>query len=67
LIFLKFASDKFEQHRLNLIADGKGKYIEMPDFCNMNNVFFLEESSRYLSRLPTQRPESRFHHGQPAV
>jgi type I restriction enzyme M protein len=47
LIFLKFASDKFEEHREKLIADGKSKYIEMPDFYNMSNVFFLEEISRW--------------------
>jgi type I restriction-modification system DNA methylase subunit len=47
LIFLKFASDKFEDHRKKLLADGKGKYIEMPDFYNMSNVFFLEETSRW--------------------
>jgi type I restriction enzyme M protein len=47
LIFLKFASDKFEQHRAKLIADGKQKYIEKPEFYNMSNVFFLEETSRW--------------------
>ncbi len=47
LIFLKFASDKFEQHRARLIAEGKEKYIEMADFYNMSNVFFLEETSRW--------------------
>jgi type I restriction enzyme M protein len=47
LIFLKFASDKFEEQRAKLIADGKEKYIEMPEFYNMNNVFFLEETSRW--------------------
>ncbi|MBL7854716.1 MAG: N-6 DNA methylase [Cyclobacteriaceae bacterium] len=47
LIFLKFASDKFEQHRAKLIAEGKEKYIEKPEFYNMNNVFFLEETSRW--------------------
>lgn len=47
LIFLKFASDKFEEHRKKLIAEGKEKYIEMPDFYNMSNVFFLEEISRW--------------------
>jgi type I restriction enzyme M protein len=47
LIFLKFASDKFEEHRKKLITDGKEKYIEMPDFYNMSNVFFLEEISRW--------------------
>lgn len=47
LIFLKFASDKFEEHRAKLIAEGKEKYIEKPEFYNMNNVFFLEETSRW--------------------
>lgn len=47
LIFLKFASDKFEEHRQKLIDEGKDKYIEMPDFYNMSNVFFLDETSRW--------------------
>jgi type I restriction enzyme M protein len=47
LIFLKFASDKFEEHRAKLITEGKEKYIEMAEFYNMNNVFFLEENSRW--------------------
>lgn len=47
LIFLKFASDKFEEHRKTLIAEGKEKYLEMSDFYNMSNVFFLDETSRW--------------------
>jgi len=47
LIFLKFASDKFEEHRAKLIAEGKEKYLEIADFYNMSNVFFLEETSRW--------------------
>lgn len=47
LIFLKFVSDKFEEHRTKLIAEGKEKYVEMPDFYNMSNIFFLEEISRW--------------------
>jgi type I restriction enzyme M protein len=47
LIFLKFASDKFEEHRAKLIAEGKDKYLELADFYNMSNVFFLEETSRW--------------------
>lgn len=47
LIFLKFASDKFEEHRKTLLAEGKEKYLEMPDFYNMSNVFFLDETSRW--------------------
>lgn len=47
LIFLKFTSDKFEEHRQKLIAEGKKKYIEMAEFYNMSNVFYLDEISRW--------------------
>lgn len=46
LIFLKFASDKFEERRAELIAEGKEKYLEMREFYNMKNVFFLAPESR---------------------
>jgi len=47
LIFLKFSSDKFSQRRQQLIQEGKEKYCEMQDFYTMENVFFLEEVSRW--------------------
>jgi type I restriction enzyme M protein len=47
LIFLKFASDKFEERRKELIAEGKEKYLEMKEFYNMKNIFFLPEESRW--------------------
>jgi type I restriction enzyme M protein len=47
LIFLKFASDKFVERRRELIADGKEKYLEMKEFYNMSNIFFLPEVSRW--------------------
>ena len=47
LIFLKFASDKFEAKRASLIADGKEKYLEMKEFYNQSNVFYLAETSRW--------------------
>lgn len=47
LIFLKFASDKFEERRKKLIGEGKEQYIEMKEFYNMKNVFFLPEKSRW--------------------
>jgi type I restriction enzyme M protein len=47
LIFLKFASDKFVERRNELIADGKEKYLEMKEFYNMSNIFFLPEVSRW--------------------
>ncbi len=43
LIFLKFASDKFEERRKELIADGKEKYTDMVEFYTMKNVFYLSE------------------------
>ena len=47
LIFLKFASDKFEERRQELIAEGKEKYLEMVEFYTMKNVFYLPEISRW--------------------
>ncbi len=47
LIFLKFASDKFEMRREELIAEGKEKYIDMVEFYAMQNVFYLPEKSRW--------------------
>jgi len=47
LIFLKFASDKFEERRQDLINEGKEKYIEMVEFYTMKNVFYLPEESRW--------------------
>ena len=52
LIFLKFANDKFEERRQELIDEGKGKYLknvvqeDLP-FYAMKNVFFLPEVSRW--------------------
>jgi type I restriction enzyme M protein len=47
LIFLKFASDKFEERRQELIADGKQAFIEMKEFYNQSNIFYLPEESRW--------------------
>ena len=47
LIFLKFVSDRFEVRREELIAEGKDKYLEMKEFYNMQNVFFLTAEARW--------------------
>ncbi len=47
LIFLKFASDKFEERRAELMAEGKEKYRDMVEFYTMKNVFYLPEASRW--------------------
>ena len=43
LFFLKFASDKFEVRRQELVADGKGQYLEIDSFYIMKNIFYLPE------------------------
>jgi len=47
LIFLKFVSDRFSARREELIAEGKDKYLEMKEFYNMKNIFFLPEEARW--------------------
>ena len=47
LIFLKFVSDKFEARREELLEEGKEKYLEMREFYNMKNVFYLPEEARW--------------------
>lgn len=47
LIFLKFVSDKFEERKKEIIAEGKEKYVDMVEFYTMKNVFFLAPESRW--------------------
>lgn len=47
LIFLKFASDKFQKRRQELIDDGKERFVDMVEFYTQNNVFYLTEESRW--------------------
>ncbi|MBS1633618.1 MAG: N-6 DNA methylase [Bacteroidetes bacterium] len=47
LIFLKFASDKFEERRKELMAEGKEKYTDMVEFYTMKNVFYLPAEARW--------------------
>lgn len=47
LIFLKFASDKFEKRRQELIKEGHGHYVDMVEFYTMKNVFYLPEEARW--------------------
>jgi type I restriction enzyme M protein len=47
LIFLKFASDKFEERRKELTREGKEKYVDMVEFYAMKNVFYVPEESRW--------------------
>lgn len=47
LIFLKFASDKFIKRREELKAEGKEAFLEIPEFYQAENVFYLPEESRW--------------------
>jgi type I restriction enzyme M protein len=58
LIFLKFASDKFEERRQELIEDGKEKYLEMKEFYNMKNIFFLPEESRWSHIIKNSKQDN---------
>lgn len=47
LIFLKFVSDKFENHRKKLVKMGQEKYLEMSAAYIKDNIFYIPESSRW--------------------
>lgn len=47
LIFLKYASDKFEERKQELIDEGKEAYIDFVDFYTMKSVFYLAPESRW--------------------
>ncbi len=47
LIFLKYASDKFDERRQELIDEGKSAYVDMVDFYTMKSVFYLPPESRW--------------------
>lgn len=55
LIFLKFASDKFEERKEELKKEGKEKYLEMKEFYNMKNIFFLPEESRWSTVIKNSK------------
>jgi len=57
LIFLKFASDKFEERRRELTAEGKEKYQDMVEFYTMKNVFYLPEVSRWAYLIENSKQD----------
>src|SRR5690554_6124812 len=57
LIFLKFVSDKFEERRQELLDEDKEKFLEMKEFYNMKNVFFLPETSRWSYIIDNSKQE----------
>jgi type I restriction enzyme M protein len=57
LIFLKFASDKFEYRKAELISEGKESYVDMVEFYTMKNVFYLPEVSRWSYLVENAKQE----------
>ncbi len=58
LIFLKFISDKFEDRRAQIIADGHEKFVEEPAFYVKDNIFYLELESRWeFIRASAKQPD----------
>lgn len=47
LIFLKFISDRFEQHKQKLVDNGQGKYVDLVQAYTKENIFYLPEKSRW--------------------
>lgn len=47
LILLKYASDRFEEQRQKIIAEGHGKFVEMKAFYTKDNVFYLTPETRW--------------------
>ncbi|MHA2708578.1 class I SAM-dependent DNA methyltransferase [Vibrio owensii] len=47
LVFLKFISDKFETRRQQMIDDGQEAFVEMKEFYQQDNIFYLEDASRW--------------------
>ncbi len=56
LIFLKFASDKFEARKQTLIDEGREALLDMVEAYTMENIFYLPEESRwsYISQHAKQ-------------
>lgn len=47
LIFLKYASDRYDEQRKKIIADGHEKFVDIKAFYTQDNVFYLPEETRW--------------------
>lgn len=47
LVFLKFISDKFEAKREQLQSTGMEAFVDMPEFYQQDNIYFLPEAARW--------------------
>ncbi|ADY51846.1 Site-specific DNA-methyltransferase (adenine-specific) [Pseudopedobacter saltans DSM 12145] len=57
LIFLKFASDKFIRRREELIKEGQNAFLEIPEFYQAENVFYLPVESRWTYIIENAKQE----------
>jgi type I restriction enzyme M protein len=46
MIFLKYANDRFDEHRQQMIANGQQAFLEMMPFYIKDNVFYIPECAR---------------------
>ena len=47
MIFLKYANDRFDERRAQMIEAGQSAFLEMMPFYQMENVFYIPEVSRW--------------------
>ena len=47
MIFLKYANDRFNDHREQMIAAGQQAFLEMMPFYTKDNVFYIPECARW--------------------
>ncbi len=47
MIFLKYANDRFNEHREQMIANGQQAFLEMMPFYTKDNVFYIPECARW--------------------
>ncbi|MEC5174261.1 type I restriction-modification system subunit M [Chryseobacterium nepalense] len=57
LIFLKFANDKFIKRRQELINEHKEAFLEIPEFYQAENIFYLPEESRWTFIMENAKQE----------
>jgi type I restriction enzyme M protein len=57
LIFLKFANDKFLRRRQELIDEHKEAFLDIPEFYQAENVFYLPEESRWTFIIENAKQE----------
>lgn len=60
LIFLKYAGDRFEQRKQELIEQGLKEYIDQVEFYAAENVFYLPEECRWSYIMENSKQSNIF-------